>query len=121
MSNKTPFVSLYENVKAQENRDISIDDYISFVRVGNNQDIVLKARSEKEKGNLELYKDLKNKSKAVTGSCTFVSGVTKNAKNIKSLNGLIIIDIDNDQVTDEVRTQLQNDPYTYIMHKSFGG
>lgn len=118
---KTPFVSLYKNVKAQENRDISIHDYISFVKAGTNQDLVLKARSAKEQGNLELYKELKNQSQAVTGSCTFISGVSKSTQNISSLNGLIIIDIDNDQVTEEIKTQLQNDPYTYIMHSSFGG
>lgn len=119
--NKTPFVSLYANVKTQENKDISIDDYISFIRAGTNQDQVLKARLAKEQGNTELYKQLKQSSQAVTGSCTFISGTNKEAKNISSLNGLIIIDIDNDQVTDEIANQLQNDPYTYIMHKSFGG
>lgn len=118
---KTPFVSLYKNVKAQENRDISINDYISFIKAGTNQDLVLKARSAKEQGNLELYKELKNQSQAVTGSCTFISGVSKITQNISSLNGLIIVDIDNDQVTEEIKTQLQNDPYTYIMHNSFGG
>lgn len=121
MSQKTPFVSLYANVQAKDNKDISIDDYISFVKVGFNQDLVLQARAAKEQGNTELYKKLKEQSQLVTGSCTFISGVKKDAKNISSLNGLIIIDIDNDQVTDEIRTQLQNDSYTYIMHKSFGG
>lgn len=119
--NKTPFVSLYANVKAKENKDISIDDYISFVRAGSNQDKVIEARLAKEQGNTELYKQLKQSSQAVTGSCTFINGTNKEAKNISSLNGLIIIDIDNDQVTDEIANQLQNDPYTYIMHKSFGG
>lgn len=119
--NKTPFLSLYNNVNVQDNKDISIDDYVSFVRAGHNQDLVLQARIAKQKGDEKFYKQLKLTSKAVTGSCTFISGVSKNASNISSLNGLIVIDIDNDQVTEEVRTQLQNDPYTYIMHESFGG
>lgn len=119
--NKTPFLSLYNNVNVQDNRDISIDDYVSFVRAGHNQDLVLQSRIAKQKGDEKFYKQLKLTSKAVTGSCTFISGVSKNASNISSLNGLIVIDIDNDQVTEEVRTQLQNDPYTYIMHESFGG
>lgn len=118
---KTPFLSLYSNVKETENKDISINDYIAFVRNGTNQDLVLKARAEKEKGNIKEYKLLKDKSKAVTGSCTFISGTKKEQQNISSLNGLIIIDIDNNQVTDEVKTQLQNDSFTYIMHQSFGG
>lgn len=118
---KTPFLSLYKNVKAKENKDISINDYISFVKAGANSSAVIDARLAKQNGDLELYKKLKQESQAVTGSCTFISGVEKNAQNISSLNGLIIIDIDNDQVTDEIATQLQNDPYTYIMHKSFGG
>lgn len=121
MNNKTPFLSLYDNIRTHDNKEISIDDYISFVRAGFNQDLVLHARASKQKGDIEHYKLLKESSKLVTGSCTFVSGVSKSAKNISSLNGLIVIDIDNDQVTDEVKTQLQNDSYTYIMHESFGG
>lgn len=121
MNNKTPFLSLYDNIRTHDNKEISIDDYISFIRAGFNQDLVLHARISKQKGDLEHYKLLKETSKLVTGSCTFVSGVTKNAKNISALNGLIVIDIDNDQVTPEIKTQLQSDTYTYIMHESFGG
>ena len=119
--NKTSFVSLYDNLKAQENKDIAIDDYISFVRAGSNQDLVLRARAVKQSGDIDGYKVLKSQSPVITGSCTFVSGMPKNQQNIKSLNGLIIIDIDNDQVTDEIKQQLENDPHTYIMHQSFGG
>lgn len=119
--NKEVFLSLYDNVQTHENSNLSIESYIDFVRVGTNQDLVLKAREAKQKGDLDFYKQLKQSSKAVTGSCTFVSGVSKNTQNISSLNGLIVIDIDNEQVKPEVKTQLQNDQYTYIMHESFGG
>lgn len=121
MKNKDIFLSLYDNVQTHDNSMLSIESYIDFVRVGTNQDLVLKARSAKQNGFPEEYKRLKLTSKAVTGSCTFISGVSKSAQNISSLNGLIVIDIDNDQVTPEVKTQLQNDQYTYIMHESFGG
>lgn len=119
--NKTPFLSLYENKEAKENKSISIDDYISFVRVGNNSSLVIDARLARQQGNEELYKQIKYTSPLVTGSCTFTSGEKKIAQNISSLNGLIIIDIDNDQVTDELKTRLQHDQHTYIMHQSFGG
>lgn len=118
---KTPFLSLYENKEAKQNKDISIHDYITFVRTGTNSSLVIDARLAKQNKDEELYKRLKNKSQAVTGSCTFTSGEKKTTQNISSLNGLIIIDIDNDQVTGELKTRLQNDDYTYIMHTSFGG
>lgn len=118
--NKTPFLSLYENKEAKENKSISIDDYISFVRVGNNQDLVLKARAEKQKGNYDEYTRLKQTSRAVTGSCTFTSGKSKSSENISGLNGLILADIDESQVTEEKYIQLKNDPFTHILHLSFG-
>jgi len=115
MANNKPQMSYYESMYAKEKKDIDIDNYIGFVQHGANQDLVLKARAVKQTGNLDEYKKLKNKSKVVTGSAILNDG-DKSDKNIKSLNGLIVIDIDG-----QLNEDLKNDKYTYIYHRSFGG
>lgn len=118
---KTPFLSWYKNKKSYTNQEISIDDYITFVKAGTNQDDVLKARSAKEQGNKKEYESIKSETTFVMGSCTIHNGKPKSSENIKGLNGLIVIDIDEEQVTDELKSELHKDEYTNIMHKSFGG
>lgn len=112
--------SYYTNQYATENSEITIDNYIGFIEHGANQDLVLKARATKEKGNEAEYKKIKNKSTAIMGSCTIHSGKDKSAKNIKEMNGFIVIDIDV-ETTDEQYHNLKNDKYTCIIHRSFGG
>jgi len=114
MANKVQ-MSYYKDQFAKEKREIDIENYIGFVQHGANQDIVLKARAVKQKGDLEKYKKIKNTSIAVTGSAIMNEGA-KTANNIKLLNGLIVIDVDNN-----INEDLKNDEYTYIYHKSFGG
>lgn len=112
--------SLYESVKGFTASDLSIDNYIGMVKHGANQDLVIKARAEKQKGNIDKYKELKSTSKCITGSAVFESGKSKKAENIKALNNLIVIDIDTD-ISEEKYYELRNDKYTLIIHKSFGG
>jgi len=114
MANKVQ-MSYYKDCFATEKKEIDIENYIGFVQHGSNQDIVLKARAVKQKGDLEKYKKIKNTSMVVTGSAIMNEGA-KTANNIKSLNGLIVIDVDNN-----INEDLKNDEYTYIYHKSFGG
>jgi len=114
MANKVQ-MSYYKDQFAKDKTEIDIENYIGFVQHGANQDIVLKARAVKQKGDLEKYKKIKNSSIAVTGSAIMNDGA-KTANNIKSLNGLIVIDVDNN-----INEDLKNDEYTYIYHKSFGG
>lgn len=108
-------MSYYKDQFAKEKREIDIENYIGFVQHGTNQDLVLKARAIKQKGDEEKYKKLKNTSIVVTGSAIMNEGA-KTANNIKSLNGLIVIDVDG-----QINEDLKNDEYTYIYHKSFGG
>lgn len=108
-------MSHYESMFSKVKKDVDINNYIGFIEHGANQDLVLKARTLKQKGDADGYKKLKNTSQCVTGSAVLNDG-DKGEKNIKSLNGLIVIDIDG-QLNDELR----NDKYTYIYHKSFGG
>jgi hypothetical protein len=108
-------MSYYDNQFSKTKKEIDIDNYIGFIQHGTNQDLVLKARAVKQKGNEEEYKKLKNTSKCVTGSAILNEGA-KTDNNIKSMNGLIVIDID-----DQINEDIKNDDYTYIYHKSFGG
>jgi hypothetical protein len=110
------FLSFYPTKKSQVKKDVSIVDYIGFVKEGANQDLVINARAEYQKnGKTDLYNHLKGQSQCVTGSAVMNEGA-KTAQNIKALNGLICIDIDG-----IVPPLLAADKYTYIYHKSFSG
>lgn len=108
-------MSKYSSVKSNDNVVISIDQYIGLVRYGAEQDLVLNARAEKQKGNLEKYKFLKSQAKVVTGSAVMKDGARK-VNNIKEMNGCIVIDIDG-----QINENLKTDKYTLIYHLSFGG
>jgi len=108
-------MSYYKDQFSKTKKDIDIENYIGFIQHGSNQDLVLKARSIKQAGNLEEYTKLKTKSVCVTGSAVLNEG-EKTDKNIKSMNGLIVIDIDH-----QINEDIKNDEFTYIYHKSFGG
>ena len=112
--------SYYKDVFTKENSELSIDNYVGFITHGANQDLVLNARAERQKGNLEEYKKLKSKSSVITGSCVFHSGKEKTATNIKELNGLIVIDID-EEISEQQYHNIKNDKYTFIIHRSFSG
>jgi hypothetical protein len=111
--------SKYPHVKSTEKQDIDINQYITIVKTGLNQDLVLKARAEKQKGNLKEYKNIKALSQVITGSCVMNVG-EKTANNIKSLNGLIVIDIDC-EIDNTMLNNLKQDKYSFILHRSFGG
>ena len=112
-------ISFYNNFIAKENKTITDEDYINMVKYGTNQDAVLNGRVAKQQGNDDLYKKIKSQSMLVTPTGTFKSGDAKTEKNIE-LNGLCCIDIDT-EVDDNTKHLLQADPYTYILHDSFGG
>ena len=112
-------ISFYNNFTAKENKTITYEDYINMVKYGTNQDAVLNGRAAKQQGEDDLYKKIKSQSMLVTPTGTFKSGDAKTEKNIE-LNGLCCIDIDI-EVDDNTKHLLQADPYTYILHDSFGG
>lgn len=111
--------SKYVNHRSQTKTDIDVNEYITIVKAGFNQDLVIQARLEKERGNLKEYKALKEKSSCITGSAVMKDG-DKTANNIKELNGLILIDID-EKVPPNVMERLKVDKYAFIVHRSFGG
>ena len=112
--------SFYDSQTSVISKDLTVDNYIGFIQHGHNQDVVIAARAMRQKGDLDGYKKMKNGSKAITGSCTFVSGSAKIEKNIHEMNGLIVLDID-EVISEEKYYQIKNDPHTYIMHRSFSG
>jgi predicted P-loop ATPase len=110
-------LSSYQNKEDKNKIDIDLSYYIDVVKNGKYQDIILKARSIKN--DEKLYKQLKNEMPCVTGSAVMNQG-SKVESNIKELNGLIVIDID-DEVDIDTITKINNDKYTFISHRSFGG
>ena len=93
-----------------------------MVKGGLTQDLVLKARAELEKGNVEGYKSLKATAEVVTGSCTMKEGATsKAAENIHQLNGLMLLDIDEKENKHIPYEELEKEPFTHLIHRSFDG
>lgn len=109
--------SLYQTIKDTNKTDIDLNDYIDIVKNGKYQDLVLTARSLKKEP--LRYKELKNKMPAITGSAVMNQGA-KVESNILELNGLIVIDIDED-VSLELLNKINADKYTFVSNRSFGG
>jgi predicted P-loop ATPase len=109
--------SLYNSVGSKEKVDILCSDYCEMIIKGKYQDLVLNARAVKK--DETKYKALKQKMPCITGSAIMNQG-EKNKANIQELNGLIVLDIDDD-VNLELVNKINADQYTYISHRSFGG
>lgn len=109
--------SKYASVYSKEKVDITIDEYVSMVKDGKFQDLVLTARALKK--DTAKYKELKSKSECITGSAIMNFG-SRNDSNIKELNGLIVIDID-EEVSLQLLNKINADKYTFVSHRSFGG
>lgn len=109
--------SLYQTIKDTNKTDISLDEYFNFIKDGKYQDLVLTARALKK--DESKYKELKSKMPAITGSAIMNQGA-KVESNISELNGLIVIDID-ENVDLPLLNKINNDKYTFVSHRSFGG
>lgn len=109
--------SKYTHAKSTDKIDIDIQEYIDMVQKGTYQDLILKARAVKN--NDAEYKQCKIKAPCITGSCTMKNG-SKSGENIEEMNGLIVLDIDSD-VDLTLLNQINNDKYTMMSHRSFGG
>ena len=109
--------SLYQNIKETNKTDIDLDSYIDIVKNGKYQDLVLNARAIKK--DVAKYKELKSQMPCITGSAVMNQG-SKIESNISELNGLIVIDIDED-VDLPLLNKINEDKYTFLSHRSFGG
>lgn len=109
--------SFYKNVKDTTKTDIDLNNYIDIIKNGKYQDLVLTARALKN--DEAKYKDLKSRMPVITGSAIMNQG-SKTDANILELNGLIVIDIDED-VNLQMLNRINADKYTFLSHRSFGG
>lgn len=109
--------SSYLNVQDKNKIDIDLEFYLQTVKNGTYQDIILNARAVKN--DKEKYKKFKTEMPCITGSAVMNQG-SKIESNIQELNGLIVIDID-DQVDINTINKINADKYTFISHRSFGG
>lgn len=109
--------SLYNSVASKEKLDISHIDYCDMISKGKFEDIVTQARANKK--DKEKYKTFKSKMPCITGSAVMKNG-EKTKANIHQMNGLIVIDID-ENVSPEKVVKINKDQYTFIAHRSFGG
>jgi len=106
----------FDKIKVQ---DLTIDQYIEIVKNGETRSMVESAREAKNNGFPDEYKKLKSKLPCITGSAVMNSS-GRSKTNIEKLNGLIVIDIDEDIDSDQIET-LKGDKYTFILHRSVGG
>lgn len=109
--------SSYKTVTDTNKIDIDLQFYIDSVKNGKYQDMILQARSVKS--DKQKYKALKDIMPCITGSAIMNQG-SKVKSNIQELNGLIVIDID-DEVDIDTINKINADKYTFISHRSFGG
>lgn len=110
--------SMYQTKESKEKVDINVDEYCEMILKGKFQDQVLQARILKSKDE-KAYKELKSKMSLITSSAVMNQG-SKIASNIKELNGLICIDID-ENVGIDLITEINKDVFTFISHRSIGG
>lgn len=109
--------SSYKTVKDTNKIDIDLKDYIDAIKNGRFQDVILSARSVKS--DKQKYNEFKSLTPCITGSAIMNQG-SKVESNIKELNGLIVLDIDENVDIDTI-TKINNDKHTFISHRSFGG
>lgn len=110
-------ISRIKNLNAVP-EDFALSDYITYVKTGATQDLILKIRNTENK---EERTNLKKSLPAV-----IFGGVYQNNRKSESLvesTGLIGLDIDNVDISEMniIRKTLQNDPFTHICNVSAGG
>ena len=109
--------SSYQTMTDKNKIDIDLQYYIDSVKNGKYQDMVLQARAVKS--DKQKYKEFKDSMPCITGSAVMNQG-SKIKSNIQEMNGLIVIDID-DEVDIDTINKINADKYTFVSHRSFGG
>jgi hypothetical protein len=103
------------------NENISLEKYIDDVKKGTYINNIIEVRSMLEKhGKGKEYDLAKKNLPMVTACCTIKTGHTRAKTNIENMNGFILIDID-DEISEQQFTDLSNDKYTCVIHRSAGG
>lgn len=112
-------ISKYNNIKSQKPENIEFESYVGQIQYGANQSDVETARGLKKQGNEKEYKRIKSDTQVVFPSVQFNPG-SKSADNIDSYSGIICMDID-EKVNKQTLEKIKLDPFTFCVHKSFGG
>jgi hypothetical protein len=108
-------ISLYKSTKDTEsNQTIQFNDYLSGVRSGLWQDIVLQYRNMKGIEKAEFKKTIPG----VSPSGKFSK---RKADAIEAHSGILCMDIDEKDNPDMQIERLEDDPYVYAYHRSVGG
>jgi hypothetical protein len=103
------------------NENISLEKYVDDVKKGTYINNIIEVRSALQiYGKGEEYAKAKKALPLVTACCTIKTGHTRGKGNIEKMNGFILIDIDDD-INENTFTNLSNDKYTFIIHRSAGG
>lgn len=103
------------------NENISLEKYVDDIKKGTYINNIIDVRSALEKfGKGKEYAEAKKKLPLITACCTIKTGHDRGKKNIEKMNGFILIDIDED-IDENTYTELSNDKYTFIIHRSAGG
>jgi len=101
-----------------EPKDIELDEYVTWVKTGATQDLILKIRNTDDK---EKRTGLKASLPSVVFGGVFKNKVRK--ANLVEKTGLIGLDIDGLDVSElnQIRKTLENDPYSVLVNMSAGG
>lgn len=111
-------ISYFNNTMSKCSEVITLNKYVNLVRYGNTKEHVNKARECR--GDKKAYRAIKSKIPCVTASCTVKVGKSHKHENIEDLNGVMVIDID-DELSDEKISELKSDRYTMILNRSISG
>ena len=109
--------SKYKTHFEKDNIKIDFQKYVELVRNGDHQGLIFNARANIN--DKKIYNSFKSQLPAITGSCTQKQG-SRSVANIEEMNGLILLDIDDD-VDTELRKRIDEDKYTFCSNRSVSG
>lgn len=115
--NKTK-LTLYENLQDTKGEYITLEDYILRIKSGPQIIDVMEAR--KHEHGTPRYNEIKSSLPLVMGSAEMTLGKPKHATNIKKLNGLLFLDLDENIEANQIE-RIKADKHTLVMHESVGG
>lgn len=115
-------ISLFPTLTNPVSVETYIDDYFNLIR-GEDQnhiDTVLKVRQYNKQTQRSLYDSAKKRVMTATLQAVILEGERRNTLNIKSTNGIVYFDIDDDKIVEFNKLQLDKSKI-FFMHKSVGG
>jgi hypothetical protein len=121
---------LYQSIYHKNYELISLNDFVIAIKTGkvcingevfDFKPLIEKIREANKKGDAQKKSEYKKRLPAVLVSVILPQGAQKTKDNIKEFTGLIQVDFDHVQNLPAVKSELKNDPYTFIMFTSPSG